>query len=177
MPIVHKKTTHRSKHTVNAQITFPKIRVIDADGSQIGIMAPRDALKVAEDKGLDLVLLNDKSEPPVCRVMDYDKFRYQQEKKNSAGTKSKSTTLKEVKMGYKIGEHDYQVRINQAKRFLKGGNMVKATVTLKGREVQHANLAQGLLRRMIEDLQEVAQIQQEPKREGRNLMMILSPAK
>ncbi|NET58885.1 MAG: translation initiation factor IF-3 [Symploca sp. SIO2E6] len=176
MPIVHKKP-NRSKHTINDQINFPKIRVIDADGHQIGILTPRDALKIAEEKGLDLVLLNDKSDPPVCRVMDYDKFRYQQEKKSSAGTKSRSTTLKEVKMGYKIGEHDYQVRINQAKRFLKVGNLVKATVTLKGREVQHANLAQGLLQRMIEDLQEVAQIQQAPKREGRNLMMILSPMK
>ena len=176
MPIVQKKQ-NRSKHTINEQINFPKIRVIDADGTQIGIMAPRDALQLAEEKELDLVLLNDKSDPPVCRVMDYDKFRYQQEKKSSAGTKSRSTTIKEVKMGYKIGEHDYQVRINQAKRFLSGGNKVKATVTLRGREVQHSNLAQELLNRMVQDLQEVAQIQQEPKREGRNLMMILGPVK
>ncbi len=176
MPIVHKKQ-NRSKHTINDQITFPEIRVIDADGSQVGIMPPSDALQIAEERELDLVLLNDKSDPPVCRVMDYDKFRYQQEKKSSASNKSRSTTLKEVKMGYKIGEHDYQVRINQAKRFLKGGNIVKATVTLRGREVQHANLAQERLKRMIEDLQEVAQVQQPPKREGRNLMMILGPMK
>lgn len=163
---------------INERIRFPKIRVIDTDGSQLGILTPYDALRMAREKELDLVLVSDKADPPVCRIMDYGKFRFEQEKKaREARKKQHSADVKEVKMRYKIDEHDYQVRINQAERFLKSGDKVKATVTFRGREIQHADLAEVLLKRMMQDLQEVAEIQQAPKREGRNMMMMLSPKK
>jgi translation initiation factor IF-3 len=169
---------NRDLPTINERIRFPKIRVIDTDGGQLGIMTPRDALRMAEEKELDLVLVSDKADPPVCRIMDYGKFKFEQEKKAREARKKQHTSdVKEVKMRYKIEDHDYQVRVNQAERFLKSGDKVKATVMFRGREIQHTDLAESLLMRMATDLQEVAELQQAPKREGRNMMMMLSPKK
>jgi translation initiation factor IF-3 len=163
---------------INEKIRFPQIRVIDADGSQLGVIASEEGRRLAEEKGLDLVLVSDKSEPPVCKIMDYGKFKYEKEKKErEAKKKQHNADVKEVKMRYKIDNHDYQVRVNSARRFLQSGDKVKATVTFRGREIQHTNLAEDLLKRMAEDLQEVAELQQAPKREGRNMMMLLSPKK
>lgn len=172
-----KKPT-RDLPTINERIRFPKVRVIDADGGQLGIMTPREASKLAEEKELDLVLVSDKADPPVCRIMDYGKFKFEQEKKAREARKKQHTVdVKEVKMRYKIEEHDYQVRINHAERFLKDGDKVKATVMFKGREIQHADLAEELLNRMAVDLSPVAEIQQAPKREGRNITMLMAPKK
>lgn len=169
---------NRDLPTINERIRFPKIRVIDADGAQLGIMTPREALQIAEEKELDLVLVSDKADPPVCRVMDYGKFKFEQEKKAREAKKKQHTVdVKEVKMRYKIEEHDYNVRINQAKRFLKDGDKVKATIMFRGREIQHSDMAEELLNRMAGDLQEVAEVQQAPKKEGRNMMMLLAPKK
>jgi translation initiation factor IF-3 len=163
---------------INERIRFPKIRVVDADGTQLGIMAPRDALVIAEEKSLDLVLVSDKADPPVCRIMDYGKFKFEQEKKAREARKKQHTAdVKEVKMRYKIDDHDYNVRVNHASRFLKAGDKVKATVNFRGREIQHSHLAEQLLNRMATDLQDVAEIQQAPKKEGRNMIMFLSPKK
>ena len=110
--------------------------------------------------------------------MDYGKYKFEQEKRAREARKKQHTAdIKEVKMRYKIDDHDYNVRVNNAKRFLKSGDKVKATITFRGREIQHSNLAQRLLERMATDLEEVAEIQQAPKREGRNMMMLLSPKK
>ena len=161
---------------INEKIRFPQIRVIDADGSQLGVIASEEGRRLAEEKGLVLVLVSDKSEPPVCKIMDYGKFKYEKEKKErEAKKKQHNADVKEVKMRYKIDNHDYQVRVNSARRFLQSGDKVKATVIFRGREIQHTNLAEDLLKRMAEDLQEVAELQQAPKREGRNMMMLLSP--
>ncbi|MBD1866410.1 translation initiation factor IF-3 [Oculatella sp. FACHB-28] len=169
---------NRDLPTINERIRFPKIRVIDTDGGQLGIMVPRDALKMAEEKELDLVLVSDKADPPVCRIMDYGKFKFEQEKKAREARKKQHTSdVKEVKMRYKIEDHDYHVRVNQAEKFLKAGDKVKATIMFRGREIQHSDLAETLLMRMATDLQEVAELQQAPKREGRNMMMMLSPKK
>ena len=169
---------NRDLPTINERIRFPKIRVIDSDGAQLGIMVPRDALRMAEEKELDLVLVSDKADPPVCRIMDYGKFKFEQEKKAREARKKQHTSdVKEVKMRYKIEDHDYQVRVNQAERFLKSGDKVKATVMFRGREIQHSDLAETLLKRLATDLQELAEVQQAPKREGRNMMMMLSPKK
>ena len=169
---------NRDLPQINERIRFPKIRVIDTDRSQLGILSPEEALTIAEQKGLDLVLVSETADPPVCRIMDYGKFKFEQEKKAREAKKKQHTAdVKEVKMRYKIEEHDYNVRINNAKRFLKSGDKVKATVTFRGREIQHTNLAEKLLKRMAVDLEEVAEIQQAPKREGRNMMMLLSPKK
>jgi translation initiation factor IF-3 len=133
---------------------------------------------VAEEKELDLVLVSETANPPVCRIMDYGKYKFEQEKKAREAKKKQHTAdIKEVKMRYKIDEHDYNVRVNQAQRFLKAGDKVKATITFRGREIQHSNLAEELLARMAKDLQDVAEVQQAPKKEGRNMMMMLSPKK
>ncbi|BAU05189.1 MULTISPECIES: translation initiation factor IF-3 [Fischerella] len=177
MPVTEKKRT-RDLPQINERIRFPKIRVIDTDGAQLGILSPQEALQLAEEKELDLVLLSDKADPPVCRIMDYGKYKFEQEKKAREARKKQHTAdVKEVKMRYKIEEHDYNVRVKQAERFLKDGDKVKATVMFRGREIQHSDLAEDLLKRMATDLEAVAEVQQAPKKEGRNMMMLLSPKK
>jgi translation initiation factor IF-3 len=176
-PVIDKRR-QRDLPQINERIRFPKIRVIDTDGAQLGILTPQEALRLAEEKELDLVLVSDKADPPVCRIMDYGKFKFEQEKKAREARKKQHTAdVKEVKMRYKIEDHDYQVRVNQAVRFLKDGDKVKATITFRGREIQHSDLAEDLLKRMATDLEELAEVQQAPKREGRNMMMLLSPKK
>ena len=175
---MNEKRRQRDLPQINERIRFPKIRVIDTDGTQLGILLPQEALRLAEEKELDLVLVSDKADPPVCRIMDYGKYKFEQEKKAREQRKKQHTAdVKEVKMRYKIEPHDYQVRVNQAVRFLKDGDKVKATITFRGREIQHSDLAEELLKRMATDLEEIAEVQQAPKREGRNMMMLLSPKK
>ncbi len=176
-PVIDKRR-QRDLPQINERIRFPKIRVIDTDGAQLGIITPQEALRIAEEKELDLVLVSDKADPPVCRIMDYGKYKFELEKKvREQKKKTRTADVKEVKMRYKIEDHDYQVRVNQAVRFLKDGDKVKATITFRGREIQHSDLAEDLLKRMATDLEEVAEVQQAPKREGRNMMMLLSPKK
>ncbi|MDJ0524723.1 MAG: translation initiation factor IF-3, partial [Microcystis sp. M53600_WE12] len=147
--MIDKRRTTRDLPQINERIRFPEIRVIDSDGSQLGIITPAEALRVAEEKELDLVLVSETASPPVCRIMDYGKYKFEQEKKAREAKKKQHTAdIKEVKMRYKIDEHDYNVRVNQAQRFLKAGDKVKATITFRGREIQHSNLAEELLARM-----------------------------
>ncbi len=174
-----KRRTNNSDLTkTNGQICFPKIRVIDSDGSQLGVITPKEAMAIASEKNLDLVLVSETAKPPVCKIMDYGKYKYERDKKlKEAKKKQHNADVKEVKMRYKIEEHDYQVRVKNAQRFLKSGDKVKATVSFRGREIQHSNLAMDLLKRMATDLEDLAEVQQRPKREGRNIMMMLSPKK
>lgn len=163
---------------INDRIQFPEIRLIDSKGTQVGVVAISEALKEAQNSGLDLVLVSDKSIPPVCRIVDYGKYKFNQEKKaKEAKKKQHNANLKEVKMRYKIEEHDYQVRINQALRFLQASDKVKATITFRGREIQHVNLAIELLQKMAKDLEAVSEVQQSPSRDGKNMVMILTPKK
>ncbi len=174
-PVFDKKR-QRDLPQINERIRFPKIRVIDSDGGQLGVITPQEAIRIAEEQELDLVLVSDKADPPVCRIMDHGKYKFEQEKKAREAKKKQHTAdVKEVKMRYKIEEHDYQVRVNQAKRFLDAGDKVKATITFRGREIQHSDLAEDLLKKMAGDLQDFAELQQAPKKEGRNMMMLLSP--
>ena len=176
--MLDKRRTPRDLPQINERIRFPKIRLIGTEGEQLGILTPSEALRLAEEKELDLVLLSDKADPPVCRIMDYGKYKFEQEKKAREARKKQHTAdVKEVKMRYKIEEHDYKVRVNQAERFLKDGDKVKATVMFRGREIQHSDLAETLLKRMATDLQEFGEVQQAPKKEGRNMMMLISPKK
>ncbi len=178
MPVVDRRRRSRDLPQINERIRFPKIRVIDTGGEQLGILTPQEAMQIAEEKELDLVLVSDKADPPVCRIMDYGKYKFEQEKKaRETRKKQHSADVKEVKMRYKIEEHDYKVRLNHARRFLKAGDKVKATIMFRGREIQHTDLAETLLKRLAQDLGEVAEVQQAPKREGRNMMMLLSPKK
>ena len=178
MTLIDKRRKPQDLPKINERIRFPEIRVIDADGSQVGIISPQEAMRLADERELDLVLVSETAKPPVCRIMDYGKYKFEQEKKAREAKKKQHTAdVKEVKMRYKIDEHDYQVRINQAKRFLNSGDKVKATITFRGREIQHAHLAEELLSRMAADLQEIGEVQQLPKREGRNMMMMIAPKK
>lgn len=176
MPI--EKRSNRNQPQINDNIRVPQVRAIDSDGKQLGIMDTRDALQMADEKELDLVLISDTADPPVCKIMDYGKYQFEQKKKaQEAKKKQHNAELKEVKMRYKIEEHDYKVRLSHAERFLKSGDKVKATIMFRGREIQHSNLAEDLLKRMATDLKDLAEVQQAPKREGRSMMMLLSPKK
>jgi translation initiation factor IF-3 len=177
-PRFDRRAPVRELPNINDRISYPNLRVVDADGSQLGVISREQALEVARERELDLVLVSEKADPPVCRIMDYGKYKFEQEKKaKEAKKKAHQTEVKEVKMRYKIDSHDYQVRIGQAVRFLKSGDKVKCTVIFRGREIQHTALAEQLLMRMAKDLEENAEIQQPPKREGRNMIMFLSPRK
>nr|CRF40088.1 Translation initiation factor 3 [Laurencia snackeyi] len=170
------KNNYNEPSIINEQIKYPKVRLIDVVGKQLGVYSSTEALNIATQKGLDLVVVSHKSEPPVCKIIDYGKYKFTQEKKaKEAKKKQHQTAVKEVKMRYKIENHDYQVRINQALRFLKSGDKVKITVIFRGREIQHFNLAIDLLKKISEDLKDISQIQQNPTKDGKNITMILSP--
>ena len=173
-----RNNNNRDLTKTNEQIRFPQIRVIDSDGSQLGVITPREALSIAQEKDLDLVLVSETAKPPVCKIMDYGKYKYERDKKlKEAKKKQHNADVKEVKMRYKIEEHDYNVRVKNAQRFLKSGDKVKATINFRGREAQHVHLGHELLNRLAEDLKDMAEIQQRPKKEGRNMIMLLSPKK
>nr|YP_009296225.1 translation initiation factor 3 [Sebdenia flabellata]AOM65160.1 translation initiation factor 3 [Sebdenia flabellata] len=172
------KKKNSEQPIINENIKYPRVRLINVLGSQLGIYSSNEAFNMALEEGLDLVMISDKSDPPVCRIVDYGKYKFMQEKKaKEARKKQHNASLKEVKMRYKIEEHDYQVRINQALRFLQSGDKVKVTVIFRGREIQHSNLAIQLLNKMAQDLNDAAEIQQPPLRDGKNMIMILSPKK
>nr|YP_009315720.1 Translation initiation factor 3 [Trichogloeopsis pedicellata]SCW24378.1 Translation initiation factor 3 [Trichogloeopsis pedicellata] len=180
--MLEKNKNFKKKYTdlplINERIPFSEIRLIDVEGNQIGILSLEEALQSAKKESLDLVLISNKSTPPVCRIVDYGKYKFNQEKKaKEAKKKQHNSHLKEVKMRYKIEAHDYKVRLNQALRFLQASDKVKATITFRGREIQHANLAVGLLEKMAQDLSDVSDIQQAPSRDGKNMVMILTPKK
>lgn len=178
MTYSNRKKIQRDLPKINENVRFPEVRVIDSDGEQLGVMDTKDANRLAEERELDLVLVSETASPPVCRIMDYGKYKFEQEKKARAMKKKQhNADLKEVKMRYKIDEHDYQVRVNQAKRFLNSGDKVKATINFRGREAQHLHLGQELLDRLANDLSDMAEIQQKPKKEGRNMIMLLAPKK
>ena len=163
---------------MNEYIKYPQVRLIDVLGKQLGVYSSSEALSIANEQGLDLIVVSDKSKPPVCKIIDYGKYKFVQEKKaKEAKKKQHQTTIKEVKMRYKIENHDYQVRINQALRFLTSGDKVKITVIFRGREIQHFNLAIDLLNKVSDDLKHVSQVQQNPIKDGKNITMILSPNK
>ena len=177
-PRFDRRAPVRELPNINERINYPELRVVDSDGQQLGVIDRIKALEIASKRELDLVLVSEKANPPVCRIMDYGKYKFEQEKKaKEARKKSHQTEVKEVKMRYKIDKHDYDVRIGQALRFLKSGDKVKCTVIFRGREIQHSNLAETLLLKMANDLEEQSEVQQSPKREGRNMIMFLSPRK
>jgi len=161
----------------NEQIRIPEIRVINDAGEPLGIMHPREALAMAREKGLDLVEISPTAQPPVCKIMDYGKFKYLQKKKqHEAKMHQHQTETKEVKLRPKIADHDYQVKLHAAERFLNEKDKVKVTIMFSGREMQHQEFGHRLLQRMTEDLKEISTVEYQPKLEGRNLFMILTPS-
>ena len=161
---------------INEQIKVPEIRLIGADGSQVGVMPVNEALTMAAEANLDLVEVAPQASPPVCRIMDYGKYKYQQSKKLQEARRRQTTIqVKEIKVRPKIEEHDMAFKLRNAKRFLEEGDKVKISVIFRGREIAHTDRGFRLLARMSEDLAEVATVEQHPKLEGRNLSMIVTP--
>jgi translation initiation factor IF-3 len=154
------------------------VRVIDEDGSQLGIMPPSQALMIAEEKGLDLVEIAATATPPVCRIMNSGKYFYQQAKRESEARKhQRHISVKEVKFRVKIDEHDFQFKKRNVERFLLEGNKVKSTVIFRGREAVHSEIGRRILVRLAGELTEVAQVESSPKQEGMTMVQILSPRK
>src|SRR5512139_2114711 len=161
---------------INREIRAREVRVIDPDGKQLGILPVYEALRIAVNFELDLVEVSPKSEPPVCRIMDYGKFKYQQSKKaHDAKKKQVVVHLKEVKMRPKTEEHDFQFKLRHIERFLKEGNKTKVTVVFRGRELAHPDLGRNMLNRMAEEAKGWGKVEQTPKFEGRNFIMVLAP--
>lgn len=162
-------------------IRAPQIRVVDEAGEQLGIMSPEDALRDAEAKGLDLVEVAPNAQPPVCRMIDYGKYRYQQSKRLKEAKKHQHTiTLKEIKYRPKISTHDFDFKTNHVKEFLLAGNKVKLTIMFRGREMAHPEFGRVLLGRVVEDVKEYVQDPPDmryARMEGRNMSVVLSPAK
>ena len=154
------------------------MRVIDDEGKQIGILQPFEALKLAREKNLDLVEVSPTAQPPVCRIMDFGKYLYEQEKKERAAKKhQKVITVKEVKFRINVDEHDYEFKKNHVLRFLEDGDKVKATIFFRGREMTHTNLGRQILERLIKDIAEKGVVEFRPRMEGNTLHAILAPKK
>lgn len=155
---------------------MPQVRVIDADGNQLGVMQTKDALSTAEAAGLDLVEIAATATPPVCRIMDYGKYKYQMSKKTKDAKKKQTVIqIKEMKLRGKTEEHDFQFKLRNIKRFLSEGDKVRVFIVFKGREITHTNLGMEMLKRVADELKEVATIEAPPKLEGRNMTMLVAP--
>ncbi|HET8677130.1 MAG TPA: translation initiation factor IF-3 [Blastocatellia bacterium] len=163
---------------MNERIRVREIRVIDEDGTQIGIMTPQQALEIARGKGLDLVEIAPQAQPPVCRIINFGKYQYEQKKKaKEAKAKQTFITVKEIKFRPGTDEHDYAFKKNHAARILQDGDKVKATVHFRGREITHKELGMQLLQRLEQDLTEFGAVEVRPKLEGMNMFIMLAPKK
>ena len=163
---------------VNEQIRVPRVRLVDSDGSQVGIKTRDEALEYAHSKDLDLVEVAPNADPPVCRIMDYGKYRYEQEQKAKTARKHQSQiNVKEIKLRPKIGNHDYETKKGHVVRFLNQKAKVKVTIMFRGREQTHPERGRDLLMRLAEDVKELGQIESPPLQDGRNMVMVLAPTK
>jgi translation initiation factor IF-3 len=160
----------------NEQITASEVRVISSTGAQLGIISIREALNYAEDEGYDLVEVSPDAKPPVCKIIDYGKLKYKEQKsKKEAKKKQKTIEVKEIKMRPGIDTHDYQVKVKALKKFISGGNKVKVSMRFRGREMEHQNLGLDLLKKLTEEVSEYAKVEVPPKSEGKQIMIILVP--
>lgn len=161
---------------INHEITAPQVRVVDAEGEMRGVMSVADGVALAEAAGLDLVEISPNAEPPVCKVLDYGKYKYEQQKKAAeARKKQKIVEVKEIKVRPGIEKHDYDVKMRAARKFLENGDKVKVTMRFRGREMAHQDIGMDLLDRMKKELSELSTVEFEPKKEGRQVMMVLGP--
>jgi translation initiation factor IF-3 len=154
----------------------PEVRVIADDGSQLGVMPTYEALRSAEEKGLDLVEVSPKAVPPVCRIMDYGKFKYEQSKKTKQAKKTSTTIeIKEIKFRPKTDDHDYEFKVKHIRRFLEEGNKVRLVIAFRGREIVHPETGKAMLDFVIKDCLDIAHVEQMPMMDGRRMLMIVSP--
>ena len=160
----------------NQMINVPKVRVIDENGENLGVMYTREAIDQAAEVGLDLVEVSPTADPPVCKFLDVGKFRYEAQKKANLQRKSQKTQeIKEIKMRPNIDDHDYDVKMRNVNRFIEDGDKVKVTLRFRGRELSHQQLGMNLLRRVQDDVAEIAKVEAFPRMEGRQMLMVLAP--
>ena len=160
----------------NGDITAPQVRLIGADGSQVGVVSLPEAMRMAEDKGLDLVEVSPNADPPVCKLLDLGKYKYVAQKKaNEARKRQKTFDVKEVKMRPGIEDHDYKVKMRLMTRFLGEGDKVKVTIRFRGRELAHPEIGQRLLDRIRDDSGNIAKVEAIPRMEGRQIVMVMAP--
>ena len=161
---------------MNFEINVPNVRLVGADGEMIGVVTTREALNAAEEAGLDLVEISPNADPPVCKILDFGKFKYeQQKKKNEARRKQKVIEVKEIKLRPNIDDHDYDVKMRSATSFLEEGDKVKVTMRFRGREMMHQELGMNVLMRVKDQLETLAKVEQTPQLEGRQMTMVLAP--
>ena len=161
---------------VNEKIRAREVRLIDASGEQLGVKSKQEALEIAQKRELDLVLVAPNAKPPVCRIMDYGKYRYEQQKKEKeARKKQKVINLKEVRFTPGIGDHDFNTKLRNARKFIEKGDKVKASVRFRGRAITHKELGQEVLDRLAKEVEDIAAVESRPKMEGRNMFMMLAP--
>ena len=161
---------------INEKIRAPQVRVIDENNEQLGVFSPPDAIALARERGLDLVEVAPTAKPPVCRLLDYDQFRYAQQKRDRENRKrQKRQEIKEVRLGVKIGDHDFETKIRRAGEFLSAGDRVKITVRFKGREITHPQLGRDLLLKAAALLAEQGSIERPPILEGKSLFLLMVP--
>ena len=169
-------TISKDSLRINEEIRIREVRVTGSNGEQLGIMQTRDALRLAEEQHLDLVEVAPKARPPVCKIMDFGKYRYEQQKREKeARKKQKVITIKEVKLRPNIEQHDFDVKLKNARKFIEEGNKVKVTIMFRGRELSHPELGNTILDKMANELGDAVSIERTAKLEGKNMTMILSP--
>lgn len=161
---------------VNEGIRAREVRLIGANGDQIGIKPKQEALDMAQNANLDLVMVAPKAKPPVCRIMDYGKYRFEQQKKErEARKKQKTITLKEIRLSPNIEEHDFNTKLRNARKFLSKGDKVKASIRFRGRMITHSEIGRDVLMRMAKECEDVADIEARPKMDGRSMFLVLTP--
>ncbi len=173
-----RRPPERDQTRINERIRVPEVRVIDDEGNQIGVMKTPDALKLAQERDLDLVEVAPEAHPPVCRVLDYSKYKYEQAQKVKQARKhQQQITVREIKFRPKIAQHDYDTKKHHVERFLRHKDKVKVTIMFRGREVTHPERGTAILDRLAEELSELGVVEQRPMQEGRNMTMMMAPSK
>ena len=182
MPFVHSHFFWRcypianQEHLINEEIQAPEVRLISDSGEQLGLMSSEEAMKIAEEREMDLVMIAPGSKPPVCKIMDYGKYRFEQAKREKEARKNQRVIeVKEIRMSPGIGENDFNTKLRNGQKFLADGDRLKVTIRFRGREMAHTNIGEQLLKSFAEQCADVATMDKNPKLEGRNMSMFLSP--
>jgi translation initiation factor IF-3 len=173
-----RRPPERDETRINERIRVPEVRLIDEQGNQVGVLKTQDALAYAQQRDLDLVEVAADARPPVCRVLDYSKYKYEQEQKAKAARRhQKQVNVREIKLRPKIADNDYETKKSHVRRFLERDDRVKVTIMFRGREQTHPERGEMLLKRLAEDVAEIGTVEQSPQQDGRNMTMLLAPAK
>ena len=166
----------KDQQQINEEIRDKEVRLVDSDGSQLGIMSAAEAQRLANERNLDLVKIAPQATPPVCKIMDFGKYRFEQQKREKEARKNqKVVEIKEIRLSLNIGDHDFETKLGHAKKFLEEGNKVKASIRFRGREMAHASMGNDVMKRFAEALSDLSSVEKGAKLEGRSMQMFLSP--